>query len=123
MSLPSLFHFPCPLSPAPLSPTFHTLNKTNTHPSYTNAIAWANLAPHDWTFCLFYTIWDFLELCFVYFFYIETRGPTLEELAKIFDGDSAEVAHLDMREVEKDIHLDNEPIHEKQAVQANESTV
>ncbi|CZR60863.1 uncharacterized protein PAC_10759 [Phialocephala subalpina] len=92
--------------------------------NYTNAIAWANLAPpHDWTFCLFYTIWDFLELLFVYFFYIETRGPTLEELAKIFDGDSAEVAHLDMREVEKDIHLDHEPINEKQAVQANESTV
>lgn len=76
--------------------------------NYTNAIAWHNLAPHDWTFCLFYTLWDFLELLFVYFFYIETRGPTLEELAKIFDGEGAEVAHLDLREVEKDIQLENE---------------
>jgi hypothetical protein len=34
-------------------------------------------------------LWDFLELVFVYFFYVETRGPTLEELAKIFDGEEA----------------------------------
>jgi len=79
--------------------------------NYTNAIAWHNLAPHDWTFCLFYTLWDFLELLFVYFFYVETRGPTLEELAKIFDGESAEVAHLDLRDVEKDIQLENEQVH------------
>ncbi len=43
--------------------------------------------------------------------YVETRGPTLEELAKVIDGDEAEVAHLDMREVEKDVH--NEEMMEK----------
>jgi hypothetical protein len=34
--------------------------------------------------------------------YPETRGPTLEEIGRIFDGDSA-VAHVDMKEVEREI--------------------
>ena len=72
--------------------------------NYTNPIAWDNL-PHHWNLSLFYTVWIFCELVFVYFFMIETRGPTLEELAKIFDGDEAEVAHLDLNQVEKEIHV------------------
>lgn len=32
-------------------------------------------------------VWIFLEFVFVCFMYIETRGPTLEEIAKIIDGD------------------------------------
>lgn len=34
--------------------------------------------------------------------YPETRGPTLEEIGRIFDGDAA-VAHISMQEVEKEI--------------------
>lgn len=52
--------------------------------------------------------WIFLELCFVYFMYIETKGPTLEELAKIIDGDEAEVAHVDIRQVEKEAQIHKE---------------
>lgn len=92
--------------------------------SYTNPIAWKNLGEKkkDWTFCMFYTIWDFLELLFVYFFYVETRGPTLEELAKIFDGEDAQVAHLDMHEVEKDVVAEHGEYDEKTAVRVNQST-
>lgn len=32
-------------------------------------------------------------------FFVETRGVTLEEVAKIFDGEDAEVAHLDIEAV------------------------
>ncbi|CCC05069.1 unnamed protein product [Sordaria macrospora k-hell] len=63
---------------------------------------WDNL-PHHWNFTLFYTIWNCLELTFVYFFYVETKGPTLEEVARIFDGVNA-VGHVDMRQVEKEIY-------------------
>jgi len=91
--------------------------------NYTNPIAWDNLKGRDWTFELFYTIWIFIELLFVYFFYVETRGPTLEELARIFDGEGAEVAHLDMATVEKQIHQGREPYDEKTAIETNTSTV
>jgi hypothetical protein len=94
-----------------------------TQRSYTNPIAWENL-PHHWNLSLIYTIWIFIELCFVYFFYVETRGPTLEELAKIFDGDSAEVAHLDIHAIEKDLHGDDGAgVDEKRIVQTEEKAV
>ena len=51
---------------------------------------------------LFYTLWDVLEFVFVWFFYVETKGPTLEEIARIFDGDAA-VAHIDLDQVEKEM--------------------
>jgi hypothetical protein len=71
--------------------------------SQTNKLAWENL-PNHWNFMLFYTLWDFCELLFVYFFYVETKGPTLEEIARIFDGDDA-VAHIDFEQVEKEIQI------------------
>jgi len=40
--------------------------------------------------------------------YVETRGPTLEELAKIIDGDDAAVAHLDIDQVEKEQQIHQE---------------
>jgi hypothetical protein len=50
----------------------------------------------EWKLYCVYTCWIAIELTFVYFFYVETRGPTLEEIARIFDGDNAEVgiAHV-----------------------------
>ncbi|KAF4966224.1 hypothetical protein FSARC_6109 [Fusarium sarcochroum] len=69
----------------------------------TNMVAWNNLPKH-WHFMLFYTLWDFCELLFVYYFYVETKGPTLEEIARIFDGDEA-VARIDLAQVEKETHL------------------
>jgi hypothetical protein len=47
-----------------------------------------------------FPVWIFIELIFVCFAYVETRGPTLEEVAKIFDGNDAEVAHVDIGKVE-----------------------
>lgn len=60
--------------------------------------------PNHWNFLLFYTIWDLCELVFVYFFYVETKGPTLEEIARIFDGDDA-ATHIDFEQVEKEVQL------------------
>jgi hypothetical protein len=54
--------------------------------------------------------WIAVELCFVYFMYIETKGPTLEELAKIIDGDEAAVAHVDIHQVEKETQLNEERV-------------
>jgi len=75
--------------------------------------------PHVWNLACFYTVWVFVELVFVYFFFVETRGPTLEELAKIFDGENAEVAHLTLNEIEKETAVDNE----KRPVETQEEAV
>jgi len=69
----------------------------------TNPVAWKNL-PRHWNFTLFYTLWIFVELIFVYFVYVETKGPTLEEISKIFDGDDM-VAHIDINQVEKETSM------------------
>ena len=87
----------------------------------TNPMAWEDLPKH-WNFTLFYTvsqpphiyqhsilitsqIWICLELIWVYFVYPETKGPTLEEISRIFDGSDA-VAHVDIAAIEKDVHED-----------------
>lgn len=79
----------------------------------TNQIAWNNL-PHHWNFMLFYTLWDLFEFVFIYFFYVETKAPTLEEVALIFDGDDAS-ARIDLVQVEKETNLTRheEHAHEK----------
>ncbi|KAK4187747.1 general substrate transporter [Podospora australis] len=77
----------------------------------TNKIAWERL-PNHWNLMLFYTIWNFFELIFVWFFYVETKGPTLEEIARIFDGDYA-IAHIDMHQVQKDIYQNTPDDHDE----------
>ncbi|KAK6067027.1 hexose transporter protein [Seiridium cupressi] len=58
-----------------------------------------------WKLYLIYTCWVFLELCFVYFAYVETRGPTLGELSKVIDGMDANVAHVDLAQIEKEAEV------------------
>ena len=58
-------------------------------------------------------LWDVLEAIWVYFVFVETKGPTLEEIAKIFDGEDA-VAHISLEQTEKEIEIrQNEIAHEK----------
>jgi len=68
---------------------------------YVNPFGFEHLKP-TWKFYTIYAVWIFLELIFVTVFYVETKGPTLEEVAKIFDGDEAEVGHVDAGKLEAD---------------------
>ncbi len=77
--------------------------------TYVNPLAFEGFGENNsWKLYLIYTCWVSCELAFVYFMYVETRGPTLEELAKVIDGDDAEVAHLDLEQVEKEVALHGE---------------
>lgn len=55
-------------------------------------------------------VWIAVELVFVFFFYVETKGPTLEEIARIFDGDDANVATVQLEDTEK--QADIEHVHD-----------
>ncbi|KAL2020744.1 hypothetical protein VTK56DRAFT_8044 [Thermocarpiscus australiensis] len=81
---------------------------------YANPVAFQyfdhDIEHHSWKLYLIYTCWIFLELCFVYFMYVETKGPTLEELAKIIDGEEAAVAHVDIHQVEKEVQINEEKV-------------
>lgn len=51
---------------------------------------------------------DFCYLVFVYFFYPETKGLTLEEVAKVFDGDDAKVARMNAGDVKRDLEIEKD---------------
>lgn len=55
--------------------------------------------------------WIAAEFVFVYVMYVETKGPTLEELAKVIDGDNAAVAKLDLQQVEKEAAIESHEEH------------
>jgi len=80
----------------------------------TNPIAIEHL-PHGWNFWLFYTLWDVLEAIWVFFVFPETKGPTLEEIAGIFDGQDA-IAHIDMEQTEKEIQIHQNEIADEKHV-------
>ncbi|KPM43125.1 hypothetical protein AK830_g3417 [Neonectria ditissima] len=44
-----------------------------------------------WKFFLAYVVWLVIETTIVYFFFPETQGPSLEEMAMLFEGDNAAV--------------------------------
>lgn len=56
---------------------------------YVNPIGLEKLA---WKFYFVYIVVLVIECLIIYFFYVETRGPTLEEVALLFDGEDASVA-------------------------------
>lgn len=55
---------------------------------YVNPIGLANIG---WRFYIYYCIWVAIIFLVVYFFFVETQGPTLEELSYIFEGLSEKV--------------------------------
>lgn len=58
-----------------------------------------------WKFLTIYCAWIAFELFIVAWFYIETKGPTLEEIAKIFDGDHAETGIASLGDVKADMRI------------------
>ncbi|KAI1824501.1 general substrate transporter [Xylaria intraflava] len=81
---------------------------------YANPVAFQAFGlNHSWKLYIIYTFWLSLELTFVYFMYIETKGPTLEELVKVIDGDDAKAAQISLEKVERQISNDVQEIEQK----------
>lgn len=77
---------------------------------YVNPIALKNIG---WKFYIYYCVWVTVIFLTVYFFFVETQGPTLEELATLFDGKDAKNEF-----VEKTVKMEDEQatVEEKSAV-------
>jgi hypothetical protein len=50
---------------------------------YVNPVGLENIG---WKFYVYYCVWVAFVFVIVYFFFVETSGPTLEELAYLFEG-------------------------------------
>lgn len=74
---------------------------------YVNPIGLAKLA---WKFYFVYIVILVIECTTIYFFFVETKGPTLEEISILFDGEDAHVggmALIDSKRVEQQVeHAD-----------------
>lgn len=76
---------------------------------YVNPIGLKNIG---WHFYIYYCVWVLIIFLIVYFFFVETAGPTLEELAYLFEGDDTK-AHLAEKIEEKKEQVLEEHIEHK----------
>lgn len=67
--------------------------------SYVNPIALKNIG---WKFYIYYCIWVLVIFLTVYFFFVETAGPTLEELAYLFEGEEDKQKMVERIEEQKE---------------------
>ncbi|KAH7370173.1 general substrate transporter [Rhexocercosporidium sp. MPI-PUGE-AT-0058] len=72
---------------------------------YVNPIGLENL---QWKFYFLYIAILVFQCLVIYFYYVETRGPTLEEIAVLFDGEDANVGG-------NDVHRDDKAVLSKSA--------
>lgn len=64
-----------------------TIQVSSIFGSYVNPIALQNIS---WKFYIYYCVWVTAIFLIVYFFFVETAGPTLEELSYLFEGESGQ---------------------------------
>ncbi|OTA91060.1 hypothetical protein M434DRAFT_22637 [Hypoxylon sp. CO27-5] len=62
---------------------------TNVVNQYVNPVGIQNIG---WRFYIFYCVWLCVEFVVVYFLWVETKGVPLEEIAKLFDKEDANVS-------------------------------
>ncbi|KAL1975650.1 hypothetical protein VTN31DRAFT_4042 [Thermomyces dupontii] len=51
----------------------------------------------EYWFYVFFVFWDCFEFAFIYFFFVETKGRTLEELNEVFEAPDPRKASLKIR--------------------------
>lgn len=74
---------------------------------YVNPIGLENIG---WKFYIYYCVWVTIIFIIVYFFFVETAGPTLEELTYLFEGESAKMS---VKQKMQDAKEDQEQVEER----------
>jgi hypothetical protein len=57
---------------------------------------------------VFFVFWDCFEFAFMYFFFVETKGLTLEEMDEIFEAKNPRKASTDVKKVKLRTIVDSE---------------
>lgn len=65
---------------------------------YVNPVGLQNIG---WKFYIYYCVWVAFVFIIVYFFFVETSGPTLEELAYLFEGKGAKEMAERLHDIEE----------------------
>ncbi|EOO03938.1 putative mfs hexose protein [Phaeoacremonium minimum UCRPA7] len=73
--------------------------------SYVNPIGLENIS---WKFYIYYCIWVAIVFLIVYFFFVETAGPTLEELTYLFEGKEEKRRMKENLEAKRDVSHDDQ---------------
>ncbi|KAF7131138.1 hypothetical protein CNMCM5793_004125 [Aspergillus hiratsukae] len=70
---------------------------------YVNPIALKNIG---WKFYIYYCVWVAIIFAVVYFFFVETAGPTLEELTYLFEGEDEKMQLArKIEETKREVHV------------------
>lgn len=81
-----------------------TIQVSSIFGGYVNPVGLANIG---WKFYIYYCVWVAIIFLVVYFFFVETAGPTLEELAYIFEGEDAKLRIAqDLEDRKHEIHIE-----------------
>lgn len=80
-----------------------TIQVSSIFGGYVNPIGLKNIG---WKFYIYYCVWVAIVFAVVYFFFVETAGPTLEELTYLFEGqeEKKQLARK-IEELKQDVHV------------------
>ena len=90
-----------------------TIQVSSIFGGYVNPIGLQNIG---WKFYIYYCVWVSIIFLVVYFFFVETSGPTLEELTYLFEGDEAKMRIMQAGKGIEDSHLHLEEKSDLKAV-------
>ncbi|KAJ6043008.1 uncharacterized protein N7446_001204 [Penicillium canescens] len=85
-----------------------TIQVSSIFNGYVNPIGLENIS---WRYYIYYCVWVAIIFVIVYFFFVETSGPTLEELAYLFEGKDAKQDLAEEIKIKKE---ELEFVHEKE---------
>lgn len=72
---------------------------------YINPIGLSHLA---WKFYFVYIVILVIEVLCIWFLFVETKGPTLEEIVQLFDGEDAQLARTEDVKMPDSEHVEHE---------------
>ena len=85
--------------------TQFTTRASSAFNTFVNPIGLGHLG---WKFYIVYVAWLAIETVIIFFLFVETKGPSLEELAVLFEGKDAKVGRIHLESSRKNVDVEEE---------------